>query len=170
MPLATTAPKDELHGITNWKAGVWAGLIAGVIFIVLDMIMVRMFMGERPWAPPPIIAAMLLAQGVLPGYDSPPSFDVGIMVTALAIHFVLSVVYGLIVAWLVHRFDWGGGLLIGAAFGLAIYIINAYVIAPIAFAWFTLAQNWISAFAHIVFGLIAAVAYIGLRKPRHAGC
>ena len=42
------------------------------------------------------------------------------------------------------------------------------MIAPIAFPWFTIAQNWISAFAHIVFGAVAGAAYIGLRKARSA--
>lgn len=76
--------------------------------------------------------------------------------------------YGLIGAWLVHRFDWVGGVMIGAAFGLAIYLVNFYLIAPVAFPWFTMAQNWVSAFSHIVFGALIGLCYVGLRKPKAA--
>ena len=166
MPNVTTAPRDELHSITDWRAGAWAGVIAGVAFMMLEMGMVWMFMGESPWAPPHMIAAMALGKDVLPPEGTYAPFSMKIMMTAMIIHLVLSIVYGLIVAWLVHRFDWGGGLAIGAAFGLAIYIINFYLIAPVVFPWFTMAQNWISASTHILFGVIAGGAYIGLRKPK----
>jgi uncharacterized membrane protein YagU involved in acid resistance len=168
MPTVMTAPRDELHSVTDWRAGIWAGVIAGIAFLILEMGMVWLFMGESPWAPPHMIAAMVLGQGVLPTPENPPTFNLLIMMTAMIIHFVLSIVYGLIGAWLVHRFDWGGGLAIGAAFGLAIYIVNFYMIAPVAFPWFTMAQNWISVFAHVAFGLVLGAVYIALRKPRHA--
>jgi uncharacterized membrane protein YagU involved in acid resistance len=141
-------------------------VIAGIVFMMLEMGMVRMFMGESPWAPPRMIAAMVLGQGVLPEPGSYAPFDMKIMATAMVIHMMLSIVYGLVVAWLVHRFDWAGGLLIGAAFGFAIYVINFYLIAPVAFPWFQMAQNWISAFAHTMFGMAASGAYVGMRRPK----
>jgi len=65
------------------------------------------------------------------------------MMTAMMIHFPLAIAYGLAGAWLAHRFDWAGALMIGAAFGLAIYPVNFYMIAPGVFPWFTMAQNWV---------------------------
>ena len=168
MSLVMTAPQDELHRATDWSAAVWAGVIAGAVFMMLEMAMVWLFMGESPWAPPHMIAAMALGKDVLPPPDTYAPFSAKIMMTAMIIHFVLAIVYGLIVGWLVHRFDWAGGLAIGALFGIAIYIVNFYLIAPGLFPWFQMAQNWISAFAHTMFGLIAGGAYIGLRKPKHA--
>jgi uncharacterized membrane protein YagU involved in acid resistance len=168
MALVMTAPRDELHSVTDWSAAAWAGVIAGIVFVMLEMGMVRMFMGESPWAPPHMIAAMALGKDVLPPPGSYAAFDMKIMATAMVIHMILSVVYGLIVGWLVHRFDWTGGLVIGAIFGMAIYIINFYLIAPVMFPWFQMAQNWISAFSHAMFGLAAGGAYIGLRKPKSA--
>ena len=41
-----------------------------------------------------------------------------------------------------------------------------HLIAPVAFPWFQMAQNWISAFAHTMFGVAAGGAYIGLRRPK----
>lgn len=166
MALVMTAPRDELHSATDWSAAAWAGVIAGAAFMMLEMGMVWMFMGESPWAPPRMIAAMALGKDVLPPPGTYAAFDLKVLVTAMMVHFPLSVAYGLIVGWLVHRFDWAGGLLIGAAFGIAIYVANFYLVAPVVFPWFQMAQNWVSAFSHAMFGLVAGGAYIGLRKPK----
>ncbi|MDQ3007384.1 MAG: hypothetical protein M3R47_18615, partial [Chloroflexota bacterium] len=56
-------------------------------------------------------------------------------------------------------------ILIGAVFGLILYFINFYGLTAI-FPWFAMARNWISIFAHIMFGLIAAAAYKQLAKPK----
>jgi len=34
-------PRNELHSATDWKAGVWAGVIAGLAFLMLEMVMAR---------------------------------------------------------------------------------------------------------------------------------
>jgi uncharacterized membrane protein YagU involved in acid resistance len=168
MAQVMTAPRDELHSVTDWKAGVWAGVIAGVVFMMLEMSMVWLFMGESPWAPPHMIAAMALGKDVLPQPGTWAPFHMKILITAMLVHFPLSIAYGLIGAWLMHRFDWLGALAIGAAFGLAIYLVNFYLIAPAAFPWFEMARNWISVLAHVIFGAVLGVSYIGLRKPSQA--
>ena len=169
MPHAMTAPRDALHSVTDWKAGVLAGLIAGLVFVMLEMGMVWIFQGQSPWGPPHMIAAMALGKDVLPPPGAWAPFDVKIMMTAMLIHLPMSAVYGLIGAWLMHRFDWAGGLMIGAGLGLVIYVVNFYGIAPAAFPWFEMGRNWIGAFSHVMFGAVLGVAYIGLRKSRLPG-
>lgn len=110
-----------------------------------------------------MMAAVVVGKEVLP---PPATFDMKIMMVAMMIRLPLSIVYGLIGAWLVHRYDWTGTLLIGAVLGLAIYIINFYVIAPVLFPWFVMARNSIGAFAHVMFGVVIGAVYVGLRKPR----
>lgn len=150
---------------TDWRAAVWAGIIAGIVFMMAEMMMVWMFMGESPWGPPRMIAAMVLGKDVLP---PPADFDMGIMMTAMMIHFPLSVIYGLVVGWIVHRLGSTSVLLIGAIFGLAIYFINFYLVAPAVFPWFTMAQNWVSLVAHLIYGLVLGAAYAGLRRHKPA--
>jgi hypothetical protein len=159
--------KYEKRGHVDWRAGVYAGLIAGVVFLILEMGMVWLFMGESPWAPPRMIAAMVLGEGVLPmPPDKPATFSLGIVMTAMVIHFVLSIIYGVIGAAIVaHRMGYGAAIAIGALCGLAIYLINFYPIANAFFPWFAMARNWISIFAHVVFGALVGAAYVGLRKP-----
>lgn len=154
----------DVHTKTFWIDGVWAGVIAGAAFMMLEMFLVWAVKGESPWGPPRMMAAMVLGEGVLP---PPATFDIGIMMTAMMIHFALSVVLGLLGAWIVHRFDMGVALLIGAVYGLAIYIVNFLMIAPVAFPWFGKAPVGITIFTHIMFGAILTWAYILLRNHRH---
>lgn len=91
------------------------------------------------------------------------------MLVAMVVHMMLSIVYGLVGAWLMHRFDWGRALVIGAVFGLAIYVINFYLIAPAMFPWFEMARNAISGFSRTMFGAILGVAYVWLRRPKEVG-
>lgn len=161
MARTMTAPHG-VHKQLDWKAGIWSGLIAGLAFLILEMLMVWLFMGESPWGPPRMIAAMVLGRDVLP---PPATFDIGVVTAAMMVHFFLAITYGLVVGLLVHRATQRGvALLIGAGFGLAVYLVNFYLIAPALFPWFEMARNWISIFNHILFGVVAAGAYIGLRR------
>jgi hypothetical protein len=153
------------HDKTDWKAAAEAGLIAGAIFMMAEMLMVWMFMGQSPWGPPRMIAAMVMGEGVLP---PPAAFDMGIVMTAMAIHFMLSVIYGLMLGWIVHRLAGTSATVIGGVFGLTIYFINFHLIAPVMFPWFTNAQNWVSIVAHLIFGLVLGASYATLRHHKPA--
>lgn len=150
---------------TQWKTAAWAGVVGGVVFLIMEMMLVWLAMGESPWAPPRMMAAMVMGQGVLP---PPATFDFAIVMVAMLVHFVLSVGYGLLLGWIVHRMDMGMALLTGALFGLvAVYLVNFHLIAPAVFPWFTMAQNWVSVLSHVVFGLVIAAVYVAYRD-RHA--
>lgn len=161
MEQVMTAPHG-VHKQLDWKAGILSGLIAGLVFMMLEMLMVWLIQGESPWGPPRMIAAMVLGRHVLP---PPATFDIGVVMAAMMVHFVLAIIYGLIVGLIVHKVGRiGMALLVGAGFGLAIYLVNFYMIAPAAFPWFSMARNWISLFSHVMFGIVTAGAYVGLRR------
>jgi len=166
MTQVLNEPRNELHSATDWKAGVWAGVIAGLAFLMLEMVLVWMVQGKSPWGPPHMMAAMVLGKEVLPPPGTWAPMDVKIMMTAMMIHFPVSIAYGLIGAWLMHRFDWTGALMIGATLGVAIYVVNFYMIAPVAVPWFLMGRDWIGAFSHITFGAILGGVYVALRRPR----
>jgi hypothetical protein len=48
----------------DWRAGATAGLVAGFVFLMLEMIMVPIFGGGSPWGPH-MIAAIVLGNRVL---------------------------------------------------------------------------------------------------------
>ncbi len=110
-----------------------------------------------------MMAAMVMGQGVLP---PPATFDLGILVVAMIVHFALSILYAVILAAITFRLTTSPAFLVGAAFGLLLYLINFFVFTAI-FPWFTEARNWVSVFAHIVFGLATAWSYKALAKAAH---
>lgn len=149
--------------IVNPRAAVGAGLIAGAIFLALEMILVGTVGGGSPWAPPRMIAAIVLGSEVLP---PPATFDLFIVLVAAAVHFALSVVFGLLLGWAISR--WRLALataaLAGLAFGLAVYVLDFYAMTFL-FPWFAMARNTISIVAHAVFGLALGAAYRVLAGP-----
>ncbi len=142
----------------DWKAAIWAGVISGAVFMMLEMIMVPVFLDGSPWGPPRMIAAIVMGEGVLP---PPATFDAGILMVAMIVHFALSIFYAIILAFIMSRTDLGVALAIGGAFGLALYLINFYGMTAV-FPWFAMARNWVSIFAHVMFGVVAAWAYKAL--------
>jgi uncharacterized membrane protein YagU involved in acid resistance len=155
------ATRERVRTRADWRAAVWAGIISGLVFMMLEMILVPMVMGGSPWGPPRMIAAIVLGKEVLP---PPDTFAPGILATAMVVHIPLSIVYALILAALIAGASRGTAIWVGAVFGLVLYLVNFYLFTAI-FPWFAMARNWISVFSHIMFGLIAAWAYVALCRP-----
>jgi len=152
---------DVVPATVNWKAAILAGLIAGAVFMMLEMIMVPLFMPDgSPWGPPRMIAAIGMGKEVLP---PPATFALMPVMVAMIIHFPLSIIFAVILAFMISRFGLGIAVLIGAVFGLALYFVNFYGFTAI-FPWFAMARGWVSIFAHIVFGAAAAWAYKALAR------
>lgn len=148
----------------DWKAAVWAGIIAGVVFLMMEMLLVQLFGPMSMWAPPRMMAAMVLGQEVLP---PPDTFDAGIVMTAMLIHFPLSIIYAFILGFVISRWemDLTKAGIAGAVFGLIIYIVNFYGFTVI-FPWFADARGWISILSHVVYGLVLGLVYEPIEK-RH---
>ncbi len=139
------------------SAAIKAGLIAGLVFLVMEMVLVATIGGGSPWGPPRMMAAIGMGNGVLP---PPPTFDAGIVIVGIIIHFVLSVVLALIFAQIASRVSLSHTMLavVGAIFGLVVYVVNFYGFTAI-FPWFEMARNGITIASHIVFGLVLAFTY-----------
>jgi hypothetical protein len=151
-------------------AAMGAGIIAGAVFIILEMTMVPSFAGGSPWGPPRMIAAIVAGKTVLPTIGTQATFNLGIFIVAMLVHFILSAIFALILAGSVTGRSVGVGALVGGAFGILLYLINFYVFTAL-FPWFAMARTWITVFTHVVFGIVAAVTYLamigrGTRVPR----
>jgi len=141
----------------DWKAAIWAGVVAGVVFLILEMLLVQLFEPMSMWAPPRMIAAMVMGQDVLP---PPDTFDATIVMVAMLIHFPLAIVYALILGWVVSRWEMPlpAAVVVGVVFGLVIYVVNFYGFT-LAFPWFADARGWIAIFSHAMFGLVLGAVY-----------
>ncbi len=146
------------HPAISTKAVIWSGLIAGAVFMMLEMIMVPMFLGGSPWGPPRMIAAIAMGKSVLP---PPATFDITILMVAMAIHFVLALVLAFIFAFIAKGRSVGSAALIGGIFGLVVYLVMFYGMTAV-FPWFEMARTWVSIFAHIMFGVVLGWVYASM--------
>lgn len=154
----------------DWKAAVWAGLIAGAVFLMLEMAMVKFVQGMSPWGPPRMMAAMVMGEGVLPpppGSGEMPTFDVGVMMVAMMVHFMFSIMMGFIFAILhsLLNMSLATAIVAGTIFGLVIYYVDFYIFTAL-FPWFAMARGMVSIVGHAVYGLVLGWAYHALAKPR----
>lgn len=150
----------RLRQVMDWRAAVFAGLIAGAIFLVSLLIIYPVATGGSPWILLRMIAAVVLGQDALTPINAPSG---SVAVVAVLLHFVLSLLYTLIVAFVVHRWGVLLAVLVGGLIGLAIYLINVFTFT-IFFDWFTLAREWPFLVVHILFGAVAGGIYELLEK------
>ena len=158
-------PNNNRRRSIDVKAALLAGLIAGVVDLAL-LGAIALAEGNA-WVNMRMTAAILMGRAVLP---PPATFDPLIFAVSSVVHFGLSLIYGLVVAWFVRRADWALGLMIGAAVGFGIYVVNYYIFAPLMFPWLSVQRSgMVSTLIHPVFGVIAAAAYIWLRNRSTTG-
>lgn len=151
-------------GSINRKAALWAGIIAGILFLILELLMVPIFLDGPMWGPPRMIGAIVLGEGVLP---PPATFEIGVVLTAIILHLILSIIYAFVISAIIRNMSYGLAVIVGAFLGLVLYFINFYVMTGI-WSWFENARNWVSITTHIVFGIAVGWAYVSLRE-RSAG-
>lgn len=126
------------------------GIVAGIIFAMFEMI-VAALMGMGFFAPLRMISAIVLGERALE-----PSYSLGAaIVVGLIVHMILSaiygVIYGLIVsAWtLLQQRIWL--VAVATLYGLLLWLVNFYIIAPVAFPWFGMADPLVQFIAHTFF-------------------
>ena len=149
-------------GSIDWSAAIWAGVVGGIVFVMLEMIMAPMFTGAPSvWAPPRMIAAIGMGKDVLP---PPATFDFGVVMVAMMIHFATSILFAIVTAFLIRNLGMGAAVVVGIVAALLLYAFVFYVMTPV-WPWFANARNWVSIFVHIVFGALVAWWYKARAKP-----
>jgi len=140
----------------NMKSAIWAGIIAGAVFVMVEMALIALGDG-MVWGPPRMMAAIVMGEGVLP---PPPTFDFVIVMVGMMVHFVLSIVLGLILGWIIARWrlSMTMSILAGIVFGLLVYLVNFYGFTAF-FPWFEMARHAITIFSHLLFGAVLGGAY-----------
>ncbi|MFI5360953.1 MAG: hypothetical protein ACHQ49_03190 [Elusimicrobiota bacterium] len=146
----------------DWAAAGWAGIAAGVVYILLESALLSMFTGGPTSDAMRQIAQIALSEATLPPRDS---FTVLVFMMAMAVHLPLSLLYARILATLIDGMKASTAVAIGAAYGAGLYVINYYAFTGI-FPWFAAARGWMTLASHIVFGVVAAEGYVLLTERR----
>jgi uncharacterized membrane protein YagU involved in acid resistance len=156
---------QPMHFPVNWRAAVYAGVIAGILATIVQIALWSVFADALPtilFRDARFTAAIVMGPGVLP---PPASFDWIVMLVATLVHLALSIGYGLILYPVISRLGTRPSLFAGAAFGLCLYGINMYGFTTV-FPWFEATRDWITIVTHMVFGIAIAGTYKMLRHGR----
>ncbi|MGH2536328.1 MAG: hypothetical protein ACRDHL_02920 [Candidatus Promineifilaceae bacterium] len=141
--------------LLDWRAAIWAGLIAGAVLLIVLLVGYPLFTGGSPVIVLRYISSLLLGDEVLlPGEGS----DAAVVVVALIVHFVLSVLFTLLLAFIIYRWELVIGILGGALYGLALYAINFFLLTNV-FDWFAPARSLPFALALVLYGAVAGGVY-----------
>ncbi len=141
----------------DWSTAVIAGLIAGLVFLMLEMLLMPT-LGSAPsmWAPPRMIGAIGLGTDVLP---PPATFDLTVVMVAMAIHFMTSILFAVVVAHLIRQMTVGTAVAVGIVAALLLYGFVFYIMTSGPWPWFVNGRNWINIVVHIIFGAIVGWWY-----------
>jgi len=153
--------KIKMRQVVDWRAAVWAGVISGVVFLVINMLLTKFYVGS-PWVIVRLAASLVMGTRVVP---PPATFDAAILLAALAVHVPLSILFASIIAAILHRWGLLVGIVGGAIFGLALYAINFYTFSYF-FPWFFPMRSWIMAVSHLIFGACAGGIYESLEVEK----
>lgn len=156
--MAHVSPIDTRSGPRTVSFGAVAltALVGAATFLIWQILVTELVLGHSPWATLRMMASIVLGEDVT---RIALTFDLGIIATGLLVHYVLSFIYSLVIALLVARLQMRTAVLVGIAFGAALYFVNLYGFAAAVFPWFERAQSWITLLGHLIFGAVLAYWY-----------
>lgn len=147
----------------DWRAAIASGLVAGAALMVLELFWSMTSLGTSPWVMSHKIAAITMGSAVLQSSE----FNVGIVTVALITHYILGIVFAIVIAALIESFHWdtrpGTVLFAGGVFGLVLYLFNFFVMVGV-FPWFAEMRGWAAVMGHLLFGMIASGMYLQLAR------
>jgi hypothetical protein len=152
----------RMRQIVDWRAAIWAGIVSGAVFFILNLVLIPKSMGGNLWVTVRFMASLLLGEEILP---PPAAFAADALMAAILTNCLATLAFGLLVAFVIHR----GGLLLGtlggAVLGLAAYGINFYTLTYF-FPWFFPFRGWVMAINHVVLGALAGGIYEWLEDEK----
>ena len=148
----------------DWVAAVVSGFVGGAVLMVLELLWSSLIAGTNPWEMSHMISAIVMGPDVMQSMD----FSASVVAIALITHYVLGIVFGVILCGIIAPFHFdssvGMALLAGAVFGLILYLFNFYGMARF-FSWFAEMRGWAALVTHLVFGMVTATMYWKLERP-----
>ena len=152
----------KMRQLVDWRAAFWAGIGSGLIFFLANILLPPLFGFGNVWMWVRLFASILLGSHVL---APPATFEAVALLSAIGVNLVLSLVFGALVAFVVHRGGFVAGVIGGALLGLALYFINFYSLTYF-YPWFFAMKSNVMIATHVLFGAMAGGIYESLEVER----
>ncbi len=147
--------KEKLVQVMDWSSAFWAGLIAGIIFYLVNVFLVPLFLGGNSWVIIRLFSSVFLGKGIL---APPATYNLVSLIVSIFSVMLFSMLFTLTVTFILHRWGLLVGIVGGTIFGLAIYLINFYSLSYF-FPWFFPMNSWPFLITHILLGAVAGGVY-----------
>ena len=141
--------------LVDWRAVFLAWLIAGTVYLVLDLMIVPAVTGGSFWISARLVASILLGPEVL---APPATADASVLVSALFALYGIALFITIIIALVVHRGGLWLGIFGGALLGVAFHAINYYSLSYFFPQFFALNTPAVVV-SHALFGAVAGGLY-----------
>lgn len=136
MARPSVAREREAFAGAVLREGLVAGLVAGTVFAVFQMIL-ALATGQPIWTPWAYAASVLLGQSALA-----LPFSLSFFIVGFLIHYALSALFGLVWGAIAKsvapsvRDSYGGHSAAAMMYGLLLWLVNFQVLARIFWPWF----------------------------------
>lgn len=143
---------EAIQRNVTWRAIPIAGFAAGTAFLLVNVLLTPLVLEVDPTLILRYFGALVLGPGVLTETGS------GAIIMGIIVHYVLSMIFTLVVTIVIHRWGLLIGIIGGAIMGLALYGINLYTMT-VFFDWFFAINSNVLLLSHVVFGAVAGGVY-----------
>jgi hypothetical protein len=170
MNMGTTVHPRARHELpaevraADYRAGLLAGLAAGVAMSFVMMALTTFMMNMGPWAAPKMAWSLVAGkEAIRPGFETVP------VMAGMIVHLGLSALFGLVFAWLGSIVPLGD-VALGIVYGFGLYVTNIVVVPQLLPGWAghmyppNGMMHVMSALEHAFFGLVLGWAYHAWRR------
>lgn len=151
-----------LREVMDWRAATIAGLVAGIISLLIVMLWYMVKFGGSPWVVPHFIAAILLGRDAL---ATVTTFNPAVILVGIGVHLLACVLFALLIAFVFHRWGMIVSFLGGALLGAALFGINFFALTSV-FPWLSAGRMGAILLAHMLFGGLTGALYELLEQDR----
>ncbi|MEM7134131.1 MAG: hypothetical protein AAF702_48015 [Chloroflexota bacterium] len=143
----------ERRQLVDWSAAYWAGLLSGLAFLSMYLVVAPLTNGSSLNQFLRYVASLLTGLSAIEEGIGP-----GLTLGALIAHLIISFIFALLIVIVLHRWGFIVGILLGAVLGLIVYAITIFP-ASTYFPWFSEINDWFLILTHAVFGAAAGGVY-----------
>lgn len=159
--MTRTAPR-RLRQVVDLRAALIAGVVSGILFLGIASLITTNALGT-PVSLVRLFASVVLGAAIL---DPNSTITPLALIAALGVHLLFSISFGLLVAYVIHRWGIVIGVIGGGALGLALYFINFYSLS-LLFPWFFTFRSTLLLVMHVLFGAVTGGLYELLEHERY---